>query len=274
MTGRRGQRPDGADFLATAPGRSFVAGFAEEYARLSSEVGIAEYLRSQSMSDLIFAAQLDIRGYLYSSGLSEAMALDPRQPGTVAMADAIAAELATVDRDTFTSPQRHSGYVEQLRQPHVTNRKSASETLPAGALWTATPLADDLDTWTNSRESNAPAETYELNFDPDAVDVVRIDSASDWAALLQQHPRGDSDTLYPDWEAIATHGDAVHLSLAGLLTAHPPLTDTAADASAQGYAHSKSGPWAGVGDWTTVSTAWIRLPRKRIWRYKGSYRQD
>ncbi|WP_256978114.1 hypothetical protein [Rhodococcus sp. 14-2470-1a] len=220
------------------------------------------------MVEFVFAAQLDIRSYLYSSGLAEVMAIDPCRPDMVAMADAIAAELATVDRDTFTSPQRHSGHVEVLRQPHVTNRKSASETLPAGALWTATPLADDLDTWTESRESDAPTDTYELNFDPDAVHVVRIDSASDWADLLQHHPRGHSDTLYPDWAAIATHCDAVHLSLAGLLTAHPPLTDTAVDASAQGYAHSKSGPWAGVGDWSAVSTAWMRLPRNRIWRHQ------
>ncbi|MBY6540297.1 hypothetical protein HQ325_16610 [Rhodococcus sp. BP-349] len=223
----------------------------------------AQFMRMQSLDDLVRAAQLDVRTYLYGNGIDEAAQVDPNDLGIVSMANAVAGELNSQRCDTFTSPQRHSGQVHTLASPRVRNRGAARGVLPAGALWTATPLADETDTWTHSRESE-PNAVYELHFTPAEIDVKKIGSAADWRRLIADHPRNTSEDLSPNWDVIAVRAAAVHLSLAGLLTAHPQLTDRVA-APSDGYRHSRSGPWAGVGDWPTVSTAWMTLPEKYTW---------
>ncbi len=225
------------------------------------------FLQSLSLNELVWSATIDVRSYLYSTGIDDALCVDPTDPGTLAMAAAIAAELSLSSRDTFTSPQHHDGIVGPLRAPHVTNRIGTTEVLPNGAFWTSTPLTEHVNSWTYGRESNQPPVVGELSFDPTEVRVARIDSATDWSNLLRTHPRADSTagTLHPDWVSIATRYEAVHLSLLGLLTAHPPLSEVAARDSTENYAHSKMGAWAGVGDWTTISTAWMKLPRARHW---------
>lgn len=255
------------DLLDTVPGRLFVEGMVADYRRTSGEVSRSAFLQSLSMDDLVWSATVDISSYLYSNGIDTALSLDPVDPENVAMAAAIASELSAPCRDTFTSPQHHEGAVGPLRAPQVTNRRGGGEVLPAGAFWTSTPLGGGKNSWTYGRESNEPAQLSELHFDPTEVRVARIDSAADWYTLLRSHTRADSSpgTLYPDWVSIAKHYDAVHLSLTGLLTAHPRLSDVAATDSSQNYSHSKTGAWAGVGDWSTVSTAWMTLPRSRRW---------
>lgn len=216
------------------------------------------------MDTLLWEAQKDISAYLYGTGMDNALQVDTRDPAIVAMAAAIADELGSPTRDTFTSPQRHSGRVETLAPPSVRNRTGSTEVLPDGALWTATPLDDGVDTWTHSRESD-PEFVYELRFAPTSVKVARIDSHDDWRRLITVHPRLGSGTRSLDWNSIAGHVDAVHLSLAGLLTAHPRLSELPPADSCDGYSHSRTGPWAGVGDWSTVSTAWMALPRDHEW---------
>lgn len=257
----------GPDLLDTVPGRTFVAGLVEDYLSASDGVSRSMFLHSLSQDELVWSATNDVSSYLYSAGIDAALCVDPADPGTVAMAAAIAVELSLPSRDTFTSPQHHDGAVGPLRLPHVTNRRGCAEVLPDGAFWTSTPLTEHISSWTYSRETNQPAHIDELHFDPTEIRVARIDSAADWCSLLRAHTRADSTTgtLHPDWVSIATEYEAVHLSLSGLLTAHPPLSEVAATGSSQNYAHSKIGAWAGVGDWSTVSTAWIKLPRSRRW---------
>ncbi|MET4048864.1 MULTISPECIES: hypothetical protein [unclassified Rhodococcus (in: high G+C Gram-positive bacteria)] len=258
---------DAMRLLDTVPGRTFVSGMVDDFQRAGAGLSAEAFLRSRSMAELVWAVQGDISGYLYGGGLDDALSVDPHDPGIVAMAEATVAELDAPSRETFTSPQRHHGCVDVLRQPRVTNRRASSEVLPAGALWTATPLAGGVDTWTHSRETDDPENLYERHFDPAQVRVARVDSAADWVTLLHSHARVDSasGTVYPDWVSIASSVDAVHLSLLGLLTAHPRLSEVPAADSRDNYGHSKSGAWPGVGDWSTVSTAWIVLPEHRRW---------
>lgn len=256
------------DLLDTVPGRTFVAGLVDDYLRAGGDNSRSAFLQSLSMDTLVWAATNDISSYLYGAGMDAALSVDPTDTNIVAMAVAVATELSAPSRDTFTSPQHHEGATGPLRTPPVTNRRGSSEVLPDGAFWTSTPLGDcSKSSWTYSRETNTPAEIHELHFDPTEIRVARIDSATDWSTLLRSHTRADSSpgTLFPDWVSIAEHYDAVHLSLLGLLSAHPRLSEVAASDSSQNYAHSKMGTWAGVGDWSTVSTAWIRLPRHRRW---------
>ncbi|WP_143545955.1 hypothetical protein [Rhodococcus sp. 14-1411-2a] len=258
---------DAMYLLETVPGRTFVSGLIDDHRRAGAGLSAVAFLRSRSMAELVWAAQGDVSGYLYGGGLDDASSIDPHDPDIVAMAEATAAELAASHRQMFTSPQRHHGCVDVLRQPRVTNRRAPSEVLPAGALWTATPLDGGVDTWTHSRETDDAENLYELHFDPAQVRVARIDSAADWVTLLRSHARIDSasGTVYPDWDSIASSVDAVHLSLLGLLTAHPRLSEVPAADSRDNYGHSKSGAWPGVGDWSTVSTVWMVLPEHGRW---------
>ncbi|MDZ7910237.1 MAG: hypothetical protein U5O16_00065 [Rhodococcus sp. (in: high G+C Gram-positive bacteria)] len=258
---------DAIRLLDTVPGRTFVSGMVDDYQRSGAGLSEAAFLRSRSMAELVWAAQGDISGYLYGGAFDDALSVDPHDPGIVAMAEATVAELAAPSREMFISPQRHHGCVDVLRQPRATNRRASREVLPAGALWTATPLDGDVDTWTHSRETDEPENLYEIHFKPTQIRVARIDSAADWITLLRSHARIDptAGTMYPDWDSIASSVDAVHLSLLGLLTAHPRLSEVPATDSRDNYGHSKSGAWAGVGDWSTVSTAWIVLPEHGRW---------
>lgn len=256
------------DLLDTVPGRTFVAGLVDDYLRADGGDSQSTFLQSLSMDNLVWAATNDISSYLYGAGIDAALLVDPTDTNIVAMSAATATELSAPSRDTFTSPQHHEGAIGPLRTPHVTNRRASSEVLPDGAFWTSTPLGDySKNSWTYSRETNKPADIHELHFDPTEIRVARIDSATDWCSLLQSHTRADSSsgTLFPDWVSIAEHYDAVHLSLLGLLSAHPRLSEVAATDSSKNYAHSKLGTSAGVGDWSTVSTAWMKLPLHRRW---------
>lgn len=182
----------GPDLLDTVPGRTFVAGLVDDYRRASDVVSRSMFLRALSQDELVWTATNDVSSYLYSAGIDAALCVDPTDPGTVAMAAAIAAELSLPSRDTFTSPQHHEGAVGPLRLPHVTNRRGSAEVLPHGAFWTSTPLTDHINSWTYSRETNQPADIGELHFDPTDIRVARIDSAADWCSLLRAHTRADS----------------------------------------------------------------------------------
>lgn len=261
----------GSDLVDTVPGRNFVAGFARDFDRDAQDLSINEFLRGLSMDTLLWEAQKDISTYLYGTGMDDALQVNTRDPAIVAMAAAIVEELGSPTRDTFTSPQRHSGRVETLAPPSVRNRTGSTEVLPDGALWTATTLDDGVDTWTHSRESE-PEFVYELLFAPTSVKVARIDSHDDWRRLITAHTRHGSDTSRPDWKHVAQNLDAVHLSLAGLLAAHPRLSEVPPNDSRDGYRHSQSSPWAGVGHWSTVSTAWMRLPHNYEWNALHRFR--
>ena len=99
----------GSDFVDTVPGRNFVAGFAQDFDRDAQDLSINEFLRGLSMDTLLWEAQKDISTYLYGTGMDDALQVDTRDPAIVAMAAAIAEELGSPTRDTFTSPQRHRG---------------------------------------------------------------------------------------------------------------------------------------------------------------------
>jgi hypothetical protein len=121
--------------------------------------------------------------------------------------------------------------------------------LPAGAFWTSTPITEDDDSWTLCGENiRREMPRWEVHFDVARVRVARIYSARDWADLIDAHTATAGDSRYPDWPAIAERWDAVHLSPSGLLLAHPKISTT------------RYSSYVGVGDWSTVSTAWLREP--------------
>jgi hypothetical protein len=209
--------------------------------------------------DLIRAANWAVGRYLYSEGCLDVADFDLAEP-ELRECDAVGLAALT-GLPTFDSPQIHQGTIGELRAPSIGNRKPLSA-LPDGALWTSSPITENEDSWTLCGENlRREMPRWEVHFDVTRVRVARIDSARDWADLIDSNTAAGSGCKYPDWPAIAESWDAVHLSPAGLLLAHPKISTTRfSTTDGSGLAHSQSGPYASVGAWSAVSTAWLREP--------------
>lgn len=236
----------GESLLDTFPGRLFI-----EHMRSFGGLGVPE--------DLISAATKAVGSYLYSDRCRDVADLDVNEPELRAYDGAGLSALSGLS--TFGSPQIHQGTISELRAPSIRNREPLSA-LPAGAFWTSTPITDDEDTWTLCGENlKRESPRWEVHFDITRVRVARIDSAQDWAELIDSHSVTACGCRYPDWPAIAKSWDAVHLSPAGLLLAHPKVSTTPfSTADGSGYPHSQAGLYASVAAWSAVSTAWLREP--------------
>ncbi|ORW84881.1 hypothetical protein AWB92_28520 [Mycobacterium sp. IEC1808] len=223
----------GESLLDTFPGRLFIED-------MRSRGGLAVPVR------LIRAATRAVSGYLYSDRYLEVANLDVDDPELRSYD--VAGLAALTGLATFGSPQIHQGTIGELRAPRIGNREPLS-VLPAGAFWTSTPITEDEDSWTLCGENlRREMPRWEVHFDVSRARVARIDSARDWADLIDANTVTAGGRKYPDWPAIAETCDAVHLSAAGLLLAHPNIATT------------RFGCYVGVGEWSTVSTAWLREP--------------
>ncbi len=219
--------------LDTFPGRLFIADM-----RRFGGLAIPE--------QLIRAAASAVSGFLYSDRYLDVADIDVEDPELRKYDAAGLAALSGLP--SFGSPQIHQGTIGELRAPSVRNREPLSA-LPAGAFWTSTPITEDDDSWTLCGENlRREMPRWKVHFDFTRVRVARIDSAADWADLIDSHSATGGGCEYPDWPAIAERWDAVHLSPAGLLLAHPKISTT------------RFSSYAGVGEWSTVSTAWLREP--------------
>ncbi|WP_204081360.1 hypothetical protein [Mycobacterium riyadhense] len=242
--------------LDTFPGRLFI-----EHLRYRCPAGIAPaaFVSAMQPEDLIRAAASAVGGYLYSGDCLGVVHLDANDPELLEFNTAGLAALSKLS--TFESPQIHQGTVREFRAPSIDNRDDLSP-LPRGAFWTSTPITDSEDSWTASGENvDRERPRLEVHFDTTLVRVARVDSARDWAALIDSNAVTARGCKYPDWPAIAESWDAVHLSAAGLLLAHPTISTTPfITTDGSGYAHSQAGPYASVAAWSAVSTAWLREP--------------
>ncbi|MEE6178207.1 hypothetical protein [Mycobacterium sp. 050134] len=244
--------------LETFPGRLFLVRILA-YGGKSDRRSPQEKIDSLNPDDLIRGATSAIGSYLYSDRWLGVVDLDVHDPENEAADTVALAALAKFG--TFASPQIHQGTLTQLRAPQISNRKRLCA-LPDGAFWTSTPMADNEDSWLISGENlRRDSPRREVHFDTTRARVARIDSARDWIALITSHPITADGCQYPDWPAIAQSWDAVHLSAAGLLLAHPTISTTPLiTTDGSGLAHSEAGPYASVAHWSVVSTAWLNTP--------------
>jgi hypothetical protein len=222
--------------------------------------------------DLVRNAARAISSYLYSNDCAGVMHLEADDPE---LHEFNAAGLAALSKlSTFGSPQIHLGVVRGLRAPVIRNRDGLSA-LPSGAFWTSTPITDNEDSWTLCGENvNRGSPRWEVHFDMTSVRVARVDSARDWVDLIESNAVTARGCKYPDWPAIAEFSDAVHLSPAGLLLAHPTISTTPIVTSdGSGCAHSQAGRYASVAAWSAVSTAWLHEPPNVEFRSAADHRQ-
>jgi hypothetical protein len=243
--------------LDTFPGRLFIEHMRPGHRRWGESP--AALLDAMCADELIEAATNAVSCYLYSDDCAHVANLDTDEPDLCEFNTAALAALSKLS--TFDSPQIHQGTFARLRAPSIRNRDPLSA-LPAGAFWTSTPLFDEEDSWTVSGENlHRGSPRREVHFDKTLVRVVRIDSARDWVELIESNAITAHHCKYPDWPAIAESWDAVHLSPAGLLLAHPAISRTPfTTTDGSGYAHSEAGPYTSVAVWSAVSTAWLHEP--------------
>lgn len=243
--------------LDTFPGRLFIEHLLS--VRRSGSESPTAFVGAMLPEDLIRAATSAVGRYLYSDDCLDVAHFDVREPELREFNTA--GLMALLRLSTFDSPQIHQGTVSELCAPKIRNRDPLSA-LPDGAFWTSTPITYDEDSWTVSGENlsrNSPR--WEVHFDVTLVRVARIDSARDWVDLIESNTATAINCKYPDWPKIVESWDAVHLSPAGLLLAHPTISTTpfvATDGS--GYGHSQAGRYASVAPWSAVSTAWLHEP--------------
>ena len=102
---------------------------------------------------------------------------------------------------------------------------------------------------------SGPIACWRLDAAPDAR-VFEIDGPEAWHALCARYPaRGEDGRIVPDWSAVASDFDAVHLTLGGLLTTEQVRID------------SPSG-WSQHDGWDFEQTLWLHWKFTRAERLR------
>ncbi len=130
---------------------------------------------------------------------------------------------------------------------------------PAGALYTSTALdgassaLSALTHFTGDHDATPPLASFRLQ-GTEGARVFEVDGPYAWRRLCTTYPAAaDDDQIVPDWAAVAKDWDAVHLTLAGVLTAEQVRVE---------------GPerWTEHWGWDAELTAWLRWQFKTVER--------
>jgi len=89
-----------------------------------------------------------------------------------------------------------------------------------------------------------PWATWELQAGEDAS-VVEITSARDWVDFVTAYARARAGTVYPDWRAVASEFDGVHVTMRAVL-------------AIQGFSFTTAGGLTAPAYWDVESTLWLR----------------
>jgi hypothetical protein len=197
-----------------------------------------------------------------SDGLDPNTALSPEELAEAASlldgSAAIAAWHQPMDprRQIRISPERPTPF---LSKPHLRNRPPEhGPSKPGGALWTSSIVGNRVATWELSSQSIG-GDRWLATGVPDQLRVWEIHDPSHYATLCERYSRhvGDSDHTWvvPNWPEVQNDWDAVHLSMAGLLSTQGVTTTTSA------------GP-ARLTGWDSESTCWLqgRIPEWTAWQ--------
>jgi hypothetical protein len=131
-------------------------------------------------------------------------------------------------------------------------------TKPAGlGIYSSTATNDGRSMWRVfldvGREASLhrrPWAVWDVRLYGDQAKVCEIDSAETWCDLVQAYPAPADGRLYPDWRAIATEFDGVHMTLAAIV-------------ATQGFAFPTSAGPIAAAYWDLETTLWLR------WRFKS-----
>lgn len=161
-----------------------------------------------------------------------------------------------------TAKRSDSAAVPELtRQSFVSADAPGSgrpSTKPAGlGIYSSTATNDGRSMWRVfleiGREASLhrrPWAVWDVRLYGDRAKVYEIDSAETWCDLVQAYPIRADDRLYPDWRAIATDFDGVHMTLAAIV-------------ATQGFTFLTSAGPIAAAYWDLETTLWLR------WRFKS-----
>jgi len=158
---------------------------------------------------------------------------------------------------------RHGG-----RPPSSHNLRPARQQAPSVTPWSGTlftsstsPLGASM--WRSYLELYRGSDLYPLPWHvwsvPAEGRVAQITGAKDWVSLVDRYPRRVDELVYPDWEAVATDFDGVHICLRAVV-------------SLQGFSYVSSRGVTAPGYWDVETTHWLRwvFQRPRLLEVVGS----
>jgi hypothetical protein len=216
--------------------------------------------------------------WLMAAWTNTRMTLDSERPVVLerAAADEITAEcrllneIARTDRDLVRGPldQRRQQWIGTAKRsasalpPELTRQSFASadaptsarpSTKPAGlGFYSSTTTNDGRSMWRvfleTGREASLhprPWVVWDVRPYGDRARVCEIDSAETWCELVHAYATRADDLLYPDWRAIATDFDGVHMTLAAIV-------------ATQGFTFVTSAGPIAAAYWDLETTLWLR----------------
>jgi hypothetical protein len=221
--------------------------------------------------------------WLMAAWTDTRMTFDSERPVALepTAADEITAECGLLNEIARTDPHLVRGPLDQRRQQWIgTAKRSASaappelprpsfvsadapssarpSTKPAGlGIYSSTATNDGRSMWRVfldiGREASLhprPWAVWDVRPYGDRPKLCEIDSAETWCELVQAYPTRGDDRLYPDWRAIATEFDGVHMTLAAIV-------------ATQGFTFLTSAGPIAAPYWDLETTLWLR------WRFES-----
>jgi hypothetical protein len=184
-------------------------------------------------------------------------------------------EIARTDADLVRGPldHRRQQWIGTAKRsgsaatPELTRQSFVSADVPGHArpstkpadlgIYTSTAVGDGRSMWrafleigTEASLHRRPWAVWDVRLYGDRAKVCEIDSAATWCDLVQAYPIRADGLLYPDWRAIATDFDGVHMTLAAIL-------------ATQGFTFLTSAGPIAAPYWDLETTLWLR------WRFES-----
>jgi hypothetical protein len=151
-------------------------------------------------------------------------------------------------------PGAHERVVRQRGRP---GPRPAKHDARRSGIYTSTAVNDGRSLWrafleigTEASLHPQPWAVWDVRLHGDRAKVCEINGAATWCDLVQAYATRADGLLYPDWRAIATDFDGVHMTLAAIV-------------ATQGFTVlSSAGPIAATY-WDLETTLWLR------WRFES-----
>jgi hypothetical protein len=201
--------------------------------------------------------------------------LEPRAADEITAECRLLNEIARTDPDVVRGPldQRRQQWIGTAKRsvgevpPELTPQSFVSADAPGSVrpstkpadlgIYSSTATSDGRSMWRAFLEIGREASLHPRpwavwNIRPcdDRAKVCEIDSAEAWCELVQAYPSLADDRLYPDWRAIATDFDGVHMTLAAIV-------------ATQGFTFLTSAGPIAAAYWDLETTLWLR------WRFES-----
>jgi hypothetical protein len=213
-------------------------------------------------------------------GSGGTVVLEPAAADEIVADCRLVTEIARTDADLVRGPldQRRQQWIETAKQsgsaairgpsreafvtPEMAGHAPPS-TKPFGlGIYTSTAATDGRSMWrtfleigTEASLHRRPWAVWDVRLHCDRARVCEIDSGETWSELVQAYSTRADGRLYPDWRAIATDFDGVHMTLAAIV-------------ATQGFTlMTSAGPIAATY-WDIETTLWLR------WRFDSVSLRD